>query len=468
MADLRVCPICHDSFDKPKFLHCGHTFCEPCLDKYLDNTNRKETIICPLCRSQTQCNGKGAQILMDNYFASHMAKSRRIIVCPDCSRVAHVQLCSHCDAKFCDACFASHEASVQINERKQQQGIVLRTSDESEEDDPSMGVQGFLLSQTTHTKFCFKLQHRIVVPNENHNDRRMNLNVSLILAYDDGRCFVTPNGSNVLINYNVDGGEELGRTYIAVDVVDLTMGIRGHPLLIGNRTNLVFECENGNLRQTIQTWDMVPFVLASLNNGNVVVLGVRHNSPTDRVGVIQIYEYYGNLVREIPGAGEGYELIDLRSVDVNMKNNDIYVGDRDTGIVHLFKERGSYISSYSILENMGNLDLGIELNETVGQMPICCCPTYDVIFVSCISAISRSIHVLSPRLELLGFFSSYDRIGIPAGLSMDKMDRLYVGDAIDGIVRVYTMDEFRNNIHRTEPRLSVTVNVIRRWRKITH
>ena len=71
----------------------------------------------------------------------------------------------------------------------------------------------------------------------------MNWNVSLVLAYDDGKCIVTPCGSNVLTNYNVEG-TELGITYIDVDVVDVTKGMRGLPLLIGNRTNLVFECNN--------------------------------------------------------------------------------------------------------------------------------------------------------------------------------------------------------------------------------
>ena len=448
MADCSVCPICHDSFEKPKFLHCRHTFCESCLDNYMDNTNRKESIICPLCRAKTQFKGNDSQFLMDNYIAPHITKSRKITVCSDCNRVARVQLCSHCDAKYCDACFASHETSIKTNDRTQ--GDFEGTnSDVSEEGDPSIGMQGFLLSETTQTKFCFKLQHKIVVPNEDNYARRMDLNVSNVVAYSDGKCFVSPNCSNVLINYNLKG-EENGRTYIAVDVVDITMGMRGHLLLIGNQTNLVFECENGNLRKTIETDNMVPFVLASMNNGNVVVLGVRHKAPNDRgIGVVQIYKYYGQLVREIPGTGDGYELLNLRSVEVNMKNNDIYVGDRDTGIVHLFKENGTYITSYSILEAIVNLDLGINMVISVGQMPICCYPTHDIVLVSCISTVSQSIHVLSPRLELLGFFSCYDRIGIPAGLSMDEMDRLYVGDAVDGIVRVYTMEEFRNNIYQT-------------------
>ena len=99
---------------------------------------------------------------------------------------------------------------------------------------------------------------------------------------------------------------------------------------------------------------MVPFVLASLNNWNVVVVGATKNKRTEReIDVIQIFQYYRQLAREMQGNGDGYGLVDLRSIAVNMKNNDIYVSDRDTGIMHFFKEEGIYISSYSILETIG-------------------------------------------------------------------------------------------------------------------
>ena len=115
-------------------------------------------------------------------------------------------------------------------------------------------------------------------------------------------------------------------------------------------------------------------------------------------------------------------------------------------MINFFKERGLYVSSYSILDTVENLDHGItSLVDGVGQIPVCCCPKYGIVFVTCLS---RSIHVLSQELELLGFFYSCDRIGIPAGLSIDKENMLYLGDAVDGIVRVFIMDEFRNNIQR--------------------
>ena len=191
------CPICHETFDKPKFLQCGHTFCESCLDNYMDRCNKKEYIICPMCRSRTQYSRKGACYLMDNYFASHIMNSRRILLCLDCCYVTHVQLCLHCRANFCDSCLTTHELSMQSNVRTKEESL----NDESVDEEPYIGNQGLSMLVATNTTFRFKKQDRIVVPSETNNALSLNLNVSLVLAYGIGRCYVVPKRSNVLIYY---------------------------------------------------------------------------------------------------------------------------------------------------------------------------------------------------------------------------------------------------------------------------
>lgn len=41
------CPICQETIATPKITSCRHTFCQACLDKWLETNNT-----CPMCRTQ--------------------------------------------------------------------------------------------------------------------------------------------------------------------------------------------------------------------------------------------------------------------------------------------------------------------------------------------------------------------------------------------------------------------------------
>ncbi|XP_053404616.1 uncharacterized protein LOC128558652 [Mercenaria mercenaria] len=55
--DGRTCPVCFDTYSKPKVLGCGHTFCELCIHEHIMKSKEKgvlgKGIECPLCRSLT-------------------------------------------------------------------------------------------------------------------------------------------------------------------------------------------------------------------------------------------------------------------------------------------------------------------------------------------------------------------------------------------------------------------------------
>ncbi|CAG0915677.1 unnamed protein product [Notodromas monacha] len=41
-----MCPICHDSFQRPAKMECGHVFCDDCIELWMDRENN-----CPMCRA---------------------------------------------------------------------------------------------------------------------------------------------------------------------------------------------------------------------------------------------------------------------------------------------------------------------------------------------------------------------------------------------------------------------------------
>ena len=440
-----ICTICQDNYEKPKFLRCGHTFCKSCLEDYMGSSFRKDVITCPLCRAQTACQENGVKSLMDNFFA-------KIKCCSVCAYGSSITPCKRCHSNICDKCYVTHKCTfhnfddLKIHETQICSIEETEPEEISDDVDLGMGVNGFLMSEIVKTKYCFDLKDRIVVPSGHYGHMHgLCLNVGTFLAYSD-MCMVSPNRSNLLITYN-DKGHELDRNYLLVGIVDLTMGARGYPLLIGSNTNLVFECQNGNLTRCIETYGVIPFALSSMMSGRVVVLGSKNTAPlgTGR-GTIQIYEYHGRLVRDIPGRGRGYELNNLRSVDVNRYKDDIYACDWDTGIIHLFNESGNFVSSYVTSEILSSADLDTNQVNQVVAMSICYSHSSNVVFVSLTRTTSRCIFVLSPDLFLLGFVSLRDYIGTPSGLSVDDKGRLYIGDASDGIVRIYDVSEFKNNI----------------------
>lgn len=49
---LSSCRICLSGMFDPASLTCGHMFCEQCINKYWQSTDRPDYIVCPLCRAR--------------------------------------------------------------------------------------------------------------------------------------------------------------------------------------------------------------------------------------------------------------------------------------------------------------------------------------------------------------------------------------------------------------------------------
>ncbi|KAJ8050700.1 Tripartite motif-containing protein 59 [Holothuria leucospilota] len=52
--DNFTCTICHQKFENPKTLHCGHTFCLPCLQRLRRMSTVKGHLKCPMCRQEAE------------------------------------------------------------------------------------------------------------------------------------------------------------------------------------------------------------------------------------------------------------------------------------------------------------------------------------------------------------------------------------------------------------------------------
>ncbi|XP_072042587.1 uncharacterized protein [Amphiura filiformis] len=119
--DLIQCGICHIDIEHPRSLLYLHTYCLRCLREW--NKNRKDEVICPLCREPTPLPANGVDGLRSNFFVTKLkdrkALSRQLmdkdvkIMCTSCDVSdgnEAVARCLECDDFLCKRCFQGHKS----------------------------------------------------------------------------------------------------------------------------------------------------------------------------------------------------------------------------------------------------------------------------------------------------------------------------------------------------------------------
>lgn len=143
LSDFLKCPICLETFKKPKCLPCLHTFCEACLQVYIDSDNSSEAtdsedskskvvassdqshesgIQCPTCRKFIQIGEEVArctwlQSLPDNFFINSLIDKQLIQTesktCDPCASNGKKELaqtwCANCSEALCQECHNYHQ-----------------------------------------------------------------------------------------------------------------------------------------------------------------------------------------------------------------------------------------------------------------------------------------------------------------------------------------------------------------------
>lgn len=140
LSDFLKCPICLETFKRPKCLPCLHTFCEACLQVYIDSNNSSETtttedskskveassdqsgIQCPTCRKfipigEDVAKRTWLQSLPDNFFINSLIDKQLILTesktCDPCASNGKKELaqkwCANCSEALCQECHNYHQ-----------------------------------------------------------------------------------------------------------------------------------------------------------------------------------------------------------------------------------------------------------------------------------------------------------------------------------------------------------------------
>jgi len=115
VAGLLNCPVCYETYKKPKYLSCHHYYCEGCLEKLQTGPN----IICPECRETSAVPGGGVKELPNSFFINRLLDEvdlkRKVegedeAKCDFCVKEGKaVSLCLDCVTFLCKFCHEFHK-----------------------------------------------------------------------------------------------------------------------------------------------------------------------------------------------------------------------------------------------------------------------------------------------------------------------------------------------------------------------
>ena len=104
------CPVCYELLSEPKQLSCTHTFCKKCLN-YVLKTSSKNSLTCPICRSETSVKDGNVLNLNTNVplksLIDDVRNSQQVCeMCDSHSRAVHY--CCECGNNMCNTCLENH------------------------------------------------------------------------------------------------------------------------------------------------------------------------------------------------------------------------------------------------------------------------------------------------------------------------------------------------------------------------
>ncbi|XP_060932488.1 E3 ubiquitin/ISG15 ligase TRIM25-like [Limanda limanda] len=130
-SDMFQCSICLDGLNHPVTLHCGHSFCQECMNTFWDQDNQKGVYTCPQCvHSFNPRPVLGKNIVLEDAMgkmskeAAAAAEGDEVVpgdvACDVCTvrRLKAVKSCLVCLASYCSTHLQPHYQSAAFKRHK--------------------------------------------------------------------------------------------------------------------------------------------------------------------------------------------------------------------------------------------------------------------------------------------------------------------------------------------------------------
>ena len=116
--NLLKCPVCLENYKKPKFLPCGHIFCQDCLGGLaLKPSGDTYTLNCPVCFEPAQLPSGCIRNFPNAYHVSDLKEVRTLLdkpacdshlTCHSCKCEVGSHFCQQCQHFLCGECVKRH------------------------------------------------------------------------------------------------------------------------------------------------------------------------------------------------------------------------------------------------------------------------------------------------------------------------------------------------------------------------
>ncbi|XP_070561579.1 uncharacterized protein [Ptychodera flava] len=114
--EMLTCQLCFEVYKTPKLLSCQHSFCEHCLERWVQTNHGR--LVCPCCRQHVSLPVGGVKGLPTNRVISHFfdyidrskrkAAESQGVPCETCSTKYADRRCIQCSQYLCGRCSSVH------------------------------------------------------------------------------------------------------------------------------------------------------------------------------------------------------------------------------------------------------------------------------------------------------------------------------------------------------------------------
>lgn len=285
---------------------------------------------------------------------------------------------------------------------------------------------------------------------QNSAEEDQNPPIYTIIPQGNNRFLTIINIGPEAVVYEPDG-TEIDRFIFNCSISDMIETINHHILFVNPKDPFVLEF-NAQNRITIfaQCKGCRPITLAPFQDGRIAVAGFtipvedkKEENEVERAGMLIVYDKNGQMIRELTEGPDGPILRFPVCLSISSFNNNICIADQDSRCVIITDDNCNLIRRYDAGRTFGEFRFLWNPTEFV---PLAVCNDPDGNFIVA-NTTDGLLHFLDPNGTFLGYILTRDAEGFghPAGIMMDDKNRIWLGDRLDGKIRIYEISSYKNS-----------------------